>query len=94
MDEPRPAHSLKKPVFRRIPRGFLLPAILVLAGAMGLLMLNAYRQSTRIRFQSEAFLQNQLFFLELNLYSSRVLHHYRQQHAEDLKNEPLNGLGG
>ena len=73
MDEPRPAHSLKKPVFRRIPRGFLLPAILVLAVAMGLLMLNACRQSIRGRFQSEAFLQNQLFFLELNCYSSRIL---------------------
>ena len=77
MDEPRPAHSLKKPVFRRIPRGFLLPAILVLAAASGLLILNAYRQSIRGRFQREAFLQNQLFFLELNRYSSRVLRHYR-----------------
>ena len=55
---------------------------------MGLLMLNACRQSIRGRFQSETFPQNQLFFLELNRYSSRVLHHYRQQHAEDLKNEP------
>ena len=45
---------------------------------MGLLMLNAYRQIIRGRFQIEVFLQNQLFFMELNRYFSRVLHYYRQ----------------
>ena len=60
---------------------------MVLAAAMGLLMLNACRQSIRGRFQSEAFPQNQFFFLELNRYSFLVLHYYRQHHAKDLKNE-------
>jgi len=50
-------------------------------------MLNACRQSIRGRFHSETFPQNQLFFLELNRYSFRVLHHYRQQHVEGPKNK-------
>ena len=68
--------------------GFLLIIVIVIGAALGLLLLNAYQQSIPTRFQSQSFLKNQLFFLELNRTVQHVMHHYRQQARDQIQNNP------
>ena len=56
----------------------------MIGAALCLLMLNSYQQHIRTRFQSSAFLQNQLFFLELNRFVPHLIDHFRKQSLEQL----------
>ena len=78
MDETSTADRLNPPFHAGTARpGFLLIIVMVIGAALGLLLLTGCQQNIRTRFQSEAFLQNQLFFLELNRIVQHVIHHFR-----------------
>ena len=47
-------------------RGFLLIIVMILTLLIGGVMLNFFQQSIRQRFQSQAFLESQILFQELN----------------------------
>ena len=47
-------------------RGFLLITVMILTLLIGGVMLNLFQQSIRQRFQSQAFLESQILFQELN----------------------------
>ena len=47
-------------------RGFLLITVMILTLLIGGVMLNLFQQSIRERFQSQAFLETQILFQELN----------------------------
>ena len=65
MDETSTAERLKPNLASGNTRpGFLILIVMMIGAALGLLLLNTYQQNIRTRFQSSAFLQNQLFFLE------------------------------
>ena len=85
MDETSTAERLNPPFPSGTARpGFLLIIVMVIGAALGLLLLNAYQQNIRTRFQSQAFLQNQLFFLELNRTVQHVIHHFRQKSLDQI----------
>ena len=86
MDETSTADRLKPPFPSGTARpGFLLIIVMVIGAVLGLLLLNAYQQNIRTRFQSQAFLQNQLFFLELNRTVQHVIHHFRQKSLDQIQ---------
>ncbi len=76
-------------------RGFLLLVTLLLAMAVGILMLNWYQQAVQNRYQASAFLKTQVFFQELNSAVLHTIHHFRQHTAEELINGdiPLEEVG-
>ena len=57
---------------------------MMIGAALGLLLLNTYQQNIRTRFHSSAFLQNQLFFLELNRFVPYLIDHFRKQSLVEL----------
>ena len=58
--------------------------VIMIGAALGLLLLNTYQQNIRTRFQSSAFLKNQLFFLELNRFVPHLIDHFRKQSLKQL----------
>ena len=85
MDETSTAERLKPNLGSGNTRpGFLILIVMMIGAALGLLLLNTYQQNIRTRFQSSAFLQNQLFFLELNRFVPHLIDHFRKQSLEQL----------
>ena len=85
MDETSTTEQLKPKLASGNPRsGFLILIVMMIGAALGLLLLNTYQQNIRLRFQSSAFLQNQLFFLELNRFVPHLIDHFRKQSLEQL----------
>ncbi len=85
MDETSTADRLKPNLGSGNTRpGFLILIVMMIGAALGLLLLNTYQQNIRTRFQSSAFLQNQLFFLELNRFVPHLIDHFRKQSLEQL----------
>ena len=85
MDETSTAERLKPNLASgNTQPGFLILIVMMIGAALGLLLLNTYQQNIRTRFQSSAFLQNQLFFLELNRFVPHLIDHFRKQSLEQL----------
>ena len=85
MDETSTAKRLKPNLGSGKTRpGFLILILMMIGAALGLLLLNTYQQNIRTRFQSSAFPQNQLFFLELNRFVPNLIDHFRKQSLEQL----------
>ena len=85
MDETSTAERLKPNLASGNTRtGFLILIVMMIGAALGLLLLNTYQQNIRTRFHSSAFLQNQLFFLELNRFVPHLIDHFRKQSLEQL----------
>ena len=86
MDETSTAERLKPNLASGNTRpGFLILIVTMIGAALGLLLLNTYQQNIRTRFQSSAFLQNQLFFMELNRFVPHLIDHFRKQSLEQLR---------
>ena len=74
MDETSTAERLKPNLASGNTRpDFLILIVMMIGAALGLLLLNTYQQNILTRFQSSAFLQNQLFFLELNRFVPHLI---------------------
>ena len=84
MDETSTAERLKPNLASGNTRPGFLILIVMIGAALGLLLLNTYQQNIRTRFQSSAFLQKQLFFLELNRFLPHLIDHFRKQTLEQL----------
>ena len=85
MDETSLAERLKPNLASGNTRpGFLILIVMMIGAALGLLLLNT-QQNIRSRFQSSAFLQDQLFFLELNRFVPHLIDHFRKQSLEQLR---------
>ena len=86
MDETSTTDRLKPPFPSGTTRpGFLFIIVMVIGAALGLHLLNTYQQNIRTCFQSQAFLQNQLFFLELNLTVQHVINQFRQKPLDQIQ---------